>query len=236
MSSKALLLDMDGVVFHQPRVSKYLVQKIAGYVRKNAPHVHTVEQGVELNRFLYTNYGHTHIGLRAVYGNDAPSLKHFHKHVYDADMMTYLNIHKKDADFEKRSVEVYHLLQDAKRKDVPVYIFSNAPMNWCEAVIRMMYLTDFIPEERVLCSDHPVFQDSLLKPDRKLYTSVSDFIKNTHYDKGMELVFVDDSFSNLKPVVAEGTWKPVFFSNDGISVTSRHIHTITNLDQLHPMI
>ena len=59
---KVLLLDLDGVVFHQPNIHKFVVMRVNCFVRKQLRSIikdinyHDAER---INKTLYTTYGHT---------------------------------------------------------------------------------------------------------------------------------------------------------------------------------
>lgn len=226
--SKVLLLDVDGVVLHQPRVMKHVAQKIATYVHTYAPHMHSIEDAMALNRLLYTSYSHTHRGLKAVYGHQIPPLDHFNSTIYDVTTLNYLWHHRADAELKARANAVRAVVAHAKDNGIPTYLFTNSPGIWCQNVVEITNLADLISPACQLSASHPVFKDTLLKPDQKLYENVATFL---HYDSPgwSEIVFVDDSWGNLRPIIGSLNWYPLYFSPDGPEVQSPRVGTIRTM-------
>lgn len=234
--SRALLLDVDGVVLNQPRVMTRVSYKVCSYVMRCVPKINNLMQAMDMNTMLYTSFGHTQIGLKTLYGKHAPSLKEFNEAVYDDDLLTYLGIHESDDILMQRGDKIRSILIKAHMMNIPCYIFSNAPDVWCNKVLEMLSMDEFIPMSNRLSSSHPVFEDFLLKPDHKLYENVATFIQQTHRDKSMELLFVDDSFTNIIPVINNHIWKPVLLKDLTSRVQSENLHIIKNIDELSHLI
>jgi FMN phosphatase YigB (HAD superfamily) len=232
---KVLALDVDGVVLHHPRVLDHVSRRICSYVRDHVPGRLNLMEAAALNELLYKSYGHTHRGLQRVYGAAVPPLEHFQKTIYDGDVQSLLWDRRHDPMMQMRAADVHRLLEHAARHDVPVYLFSNAPKTWCHAVADVLQLG--IPHDNVLCSGHPVFLDTLLKPDAKLFENVATFIDQSHRSDGpATVVFVDDSWNNLAPLVGQGGWAAVFLSPDGPRVQSKYVRTVSKLSQVAPML
>jgi len=84
-------------------------------------------------------------------------------------------------------------------------LFTNAPDVWADAVVQALGLN--IRMERRLTSS-----SFGLKPDDATYARVAAYAKA---DAGVEtLVFVDDQFRNLVPVLNMPDWQPVLFAPD----------------------
>lgn len=236
-ASKVLLLDMDGVIFHHPRALEHVGKKVTSLVKKVVPSTATMLDAHQINRKLYTSYGHTLLGLRAVYRNDVPTLDEFNKEVYDDQTLSYLELIRKSPEVQAKKMEVERVLEIARVKNIPIYIFSNAPLQWCQGILNIMDVCEYFHEDSIFCSSHPVFQDSLLKPQPQLYRSVQDLLQHVHQDGSMELVFVDDSWSNVMPVIGSMGWKPIFLSgNVEGKITSQWVQTIHTIGDVVPLI
>lgn len=232
--SKVLLLDLDGVVLHQPRVFKQISHKIVSYVQRYAPRMYTMDDAMELNKLLYSSYAHTHRGLRAVYGNQIPPLDHFNTCIYDIHIINYLWNHRYDPELQTRANQARALVTHAKDIGVPTYVFTNSPGIWCQNAMDITNLADLIPPSAQLSSSHPVFSETLLKPDQKLYENVAMFLQ--HEVPGWsQLVFVDDSWANLRPVIGSPTWVPLFFRESGPEIRSQNVCTLRSFTdvQMH---
>ena len=234
MPSKALLLDVDGVILNQPRVLHKLGHKAVQFVQQHIPGKRNILQAAEINTLLYSNFGHTHRGLREVYGKKAPDVATFNQFVYDKDLLSYLMIHDNDEILKTRGEQIKHLVEHAISLNIPCYLFSNAPDVWCNTILDMLSISTLIPSHQRLTSSHPVFQDNLLKPDASLYKNVATFVEQTHREN-LQLVFVDDSLTNLIPILNSPGWKPVLLKATDATIISdkvyhaQQIHEVTAL-------
>lgn len=231
MTGKAILLDVDGVVMHHPRVLHNVSKKITTYVRKNIPKHVSKMDAEDINRILYKSFGHSHRGLERVYGPNVPPLAHFLETIYDEHTIRDLWNHRKDPMMQQRATEVLELMELAAKKDTPVYLFSNSPEGWCDAVSKMMKLD--IHSDRILCAGHPVFKDNLLKPDAALYEAVATYLRHHHREEGIQrFVFVDDSWGNLVPVLGGSEWIPILLKEDGPLISTKRVHTVRALKEV----
>lgn len=225
MTGRVLLLDVDGVVLHQPQLLSHVSRKIIQYVKRNIPRGNNVNmmEAAKINEMLYKSYGHTHRGMEKVYGcTSVPSLEHFQKTIYDEETIRYLWTYRTDPMMHKRGQEILHLMDKASKWGIPVYLFSNAPLSWCRNVSDMLQLD--IIDDHIFCNNHPVFQETLLKPDTKLYEHVATFLHHTHRDQGIsDIIFVDDSWSNLVPVIGNNGWNPILFAEECPPIASKWI-------------
>lgn len=209
-----LLLDVDGVIFRHPRVLKTVGYRVTRFVQSRIPQTCGLIDAHQVNKQLYTNYGHTLLGMHEVYSKNAPSLEEFNHVVYrNIDKLLENKVHE--------DAQLRTLCEIALAKDVPIYLFSNAPHTWCQTIIEHMDLCSYIPEDRILSSDHPVFQEKLLKPVPKLYENVQTYLQQEHHNKDLGILFVDDSWGNLKPVIRAPGWKPMHFNRTVVRPSSK---------------
>lgn len=235
MPSKALLLDVDGVVLNQPRVLYKLGHKVVQFVQNHVPGRKNILQASEINTMLYTNFGHTHRGLRELYGKQIPSIAEFNKSVYDKDLISYLTLHENDEVLKVRAEQVRRLVEYATSHNIPCYLFSNAPDIWCNTILEMFSMTTLLPSSHRLTSSHPVFQEKLLKPDSALYANVATYIEQTHRDN-MQLVFVDDSLVNLAPILHSSGWKPVLLKTNDTPFMSEKLFHAQHIDDVMTLL
>lgn len=207
--SKVLLLDMDGVVLHQPNLHRFVARRVCTFVRRSLdpkmPGL-SFSQAEGINKVLYTTYGHTLTGLNSVFRLDK-TIDDFNSYVYDSTAMSYISNLLDDSDMNTRASEARQLLETCSAKGTPVYVFSNAPIKWSNMVAETLGLP--IDKDKILGSDHPVFEKSgHLKPYMALYADV-DRLLNHRYSKNQEVLFVDDSMQNLVPCARMERWTPV---------------------------
>jgi FMN phosphatase YigB (HAD superfamily) len=235
MPSKALLLDVDGVILNQPRVLHKLGHKAVQFVHRHVPGKRNILQAAEMNTMLYSTFGHTHRGVRELFGKKAVSVAAFNEYVYDKDLISYLTMHANDEFLQTRGEQVRNLVEYAVDRGVPCYLFSNAPDVWCNTLLDMLDMNTWIPFHNRLTSSHPVFQENLLKPDTTLYKNVATFIEQSHRDT-MQMVFVDDSLINLVPVLHSTVWKPVLLKATDAFCVSDNLHHAQKLEDVMPLI
>ena len=227
---KALLLDVDGVVYRNQKVLKKVTQNIVKYV-ENELHV-SCDQAHDVNQFLYSHFGHTYTGLRAIYNIDK-SIDHFNNKVYDdkllADVATYI-----DEVVIDDSITIRSLSEECMLKDVDLYLFTNAPFEWCSTVLKAMKLQSYIDESNILSCNHDVLERDM-KPNPNVYETVYRYIAHKNHDE-VGFMFVDDSFQNLIPLLNAPRWQPVFLNNHGLDMKSKRIPTISGLKDLRTLL
>lgn len=229
---KALLLDVDGVVFNHKGLLRKVSSNVVNYVAKKL----NVEQheAAGINTLLYSQFGHTHIGMKRVYNIDH-TIDDFSAHVYDDEMLDKLHSTVLDGELMKNSTDVRLIANKCKMHDIEMYLFSNAPYVWCKTVVDVLMLQDVIAQDQILCSDHDVFQGSL-KPQKRVYDTIANVISHKHRDDDIQLIYVDDSFTNLVPVLGDSRWRPIYFNKDGVSINNKTVSTIDDMLQLRNMI
>ena len=213
-SKKVLLLDMDGVVLHQPNIQRYIVMRVNGFVRRQLDPIikgisyHDAER---INRTLYGTYGHTLLGLNAMFNLNI-SVKEYNTSIYDKTTIGYISNFQDDKEMNKRANEIRELVSVCYLNKIPVYVFSNAPLSWSNTVISTMGLA--IDNDKVLGPDHPIFDgNGQLKPVKSTYTQVARLINHRH-GSNQSMVFVDDSMANIKACMNMKRWAPVLLSPD----------------------
>jgi FMN phosphatase YigB (HAD superfamily) len=229
---KVLLLDVDGVVFNHRGIIRKVGTRVVEYVARELKVDLYEAEGI--NHLLYTNFGHTHIGLNAVYrSNKTP--QQFADFVYSKDMLESVRAIELDGDLLKNSADMSYIAKHCATNDIGLYLFSNAPASWCAAVVAAMNLDNLIDNENIFSSDHDLFTGAL-KPNRVVYENIAKYIAHKYRDSSVQLNFVDDSFMNLIPILGDHRWRPIHFNRDGTSINNRQLTTIESLYQLQRLI
>lgn len=229
---KVVLLDVDGVVFKHTRALSAVSHRCNQYVsQKLGVEISTASK---INSVLYKRFGHTVLGLERIYDYDIiETLPEFTKFVYSPTLIEY--VHKYSADLATMHVmrsELIQLLRHCDKKDIDVYLFSNAPLQWCEMVLSMLNLKN--ADIGVFGSGHEIY-DGLLKPHTVLYDNIYKFLSNIYKDPYLQLIYTDDSLQNIIPVLEKPNWVPVYM-NESLYFGSRKMSTIKNLYELVPLL
>jgi len=212
---------------------KYVGNKCVNFVRKYNPSITSYSEAKQLNEGLYKNYGHTLRGLHKVwqeeYHDDTlqqlwmDSYNSFNDIVYDADSIENLQNHLRSSEFYEQSQHIAELTLACRSKDIPVFMFSNAPNKWCEPVaqkLESLYGEKLFDD--IFTPDHETFQPLLHKPDKQLYLNVEEHVQQYLHrskspsptsKKNRKLLFVDDTMINLLPIINNPVWEPVIYSS-----------------------
>jgi FMN phosphatase YigB (HAD superfamily) len=234
MTSKIVLLDVDGVIFKHPPTMHKVYSRIQQYVAKaaNVPLVH----GSVINESLYRNFGHTYIGLQRVY-NTKKELQDFNNFVYTEDIVKSVYQSTYNIDTLQHLIELQAFLDACSKTNTHVYMFSNAPSQWCKEIRTAFNLSKWIPHENVITCDHDIFQNTKqsLKPQPAVYKMLHEYLRHG-YDRELQIMYVDDSFMNLIPVIDAPSWKPVLFDEKHVSLCSSKVIQAASFKQLTPYI
>lgn len=233
-SNRVLLLDVDGVLVRNKALTNSVKRRSIQHVAKSLKV--STKEAVEINKLLYSNYGHTAIGLEQMYGLKN-AMQFFNDSVYDRsllDAMAHIVHNKKGSD---ESIRMKIVLWRCFQHKVPVFLFSNAPHAWCSQLLNSnMISNEILPDEYILSGDHPLLSGRL-KPTKGLYDAALTFVRMAVRNDTAELVFVDDSLVNLLPIMNKpGDWIPVRFDGQGPILHSPRIREIQRLDQLLPVL
>lgn len=239
-----LLLDVDGVIVRNKTLLNTVSRKCVKYVQKKHPMQISDDEAHRINKVLYTQYGHTLLGVNAlceVYPSDSKidtvrmqrnNYYDFDELVYDNDTMNMLYHFLDSQEFMMDTVSLANMCSCIHSCAYPAHIclFSNAPKKWCDAVankIHDLYKVKYIDD--IICSDHHVFsvdQTRIFKPHIHVYHNVHSHITSKTNPPGSQsqphknIVFIDDSIGNLLPIAQNKHWIPIHFSNEA---THTHI-------------
>jgi beta-phosphoglucomutase-like phosphatase (HAD superfamily) len=231
-SNRALLLDVDGVLIQSNALKNLVCRRAARFVTKTVRV--SRRDGTRINQVMYKTFGHTVQGMKVMYEDDDNPIRMdaFNELVYDVHALSALrdNTNKEDA-------RLHRVLWRCHQRRVPVYLFSNAPKSWVMTYVETLRIPEeLLPPARILTGDHPLVVKHGLKPSRDTYAAVGDLVRADMTCHNPELVFVDDSLTNLVPLLnAEVSgWIPVLFSPDRKHsvLGSRKLVQIYDLDQV----
>lgn len=211
--SKAVILDVDGVVFcHRPTLQK-INTRIQHYVARTARI--SESHAPNVNESLYKQFGHTFIGLQKVYGVKT-DLKAFNDYVYTHELVQSVHNATYNVDVLHHLIDLQSFLQQCVEKEVPIYLFSNAPYSWCKQIHHAFNLNHWIPTDRIITCDHDVFQSQLqaLKPQMAVYKTLQTYLTYQHQNPDLRILYIDDSLANLTPVMDAPRWSTVLYGAD----------------------
>lgn len=210
---KVLLLDVDGVIIQQPKVIQHVSRNIVQYFSKELDL--PMHNALQVNKLLYSEYGHSYRGLRKVFNFDK-SIHHFNTSVYTPDVLQLVKESNQDMLQHVNYMQLKQMVLRCRCENVPVYLFTNAPFVWCKTVLSASGLDKFIPDEHIISCDHDVMlyhEDDGFKPAGVVYETVQHYINNVHRLEDSLFVFIEDSFKNLVPIVGESSWLPVYLNH-----------------------
>ena len=229
--SKVLLLDVDGVILQHRRILHQVSRNIVNYCKRE---LYVSEKtAITINQLLYTEYGHSYRGLRKVY-DLRRSLHHFNTTVYDEELVISVIETDKDINQHIHYMNLKDIVLRCNIKNVPVYLFTNAPLSWCKSVLSTSGLDTLIPESQIISCEHDAMllhDDDGFKPVAAVYETIKTFITNEHHLEDPLYIFVEDSFKNLVPIIGDKSWCPVFFNSDVKGLPLSYIPTISNIKE-----
>lgn len=225
-----VLLDYDGVVLRHPRASRLIRRRCERYTATQTGCRPGSNAARDLNRALYTTYGHTHVGLRRLgYPSDIAC---FNAQVYDGiDYKTLFENTEDDVmEANTKMLKALMCLTDSYN----VKIFSNAPREWCVETMRQM---DSSPNGAALAHLQSNFIDlaGLVKPDIRAYVAAEIALSWSASASDGDIYFVDDSLVNIAPVITRPGWKSVLFTTSKFTLPSG-LALVSNLESLHGLI
>jgi FMN phosphatase YigB (HAD superfamily) len=216
-----VLLDFDGVVLRSHPASSHISARCTHYAKQFIK-VRNPIKAAEINRHLYTNYGHTVLGLQKLGFQDA-NLFDFNRYVYDSfdysgNFKSIRETHKTDSD------SMFRFFDAMESKGIGIKIFSNAPPAWCSTILGRM-----CPGiEAIECIPST---SRYLKPQLQCYAEAERFVSDKGYD---HCIFIDDSMLNLGQVVGDPKWTNILFSRemqDSPIILKNRLFVVSNLKQ-----
>lgn len=204
----AVLFDIDGVILRAPSISRLVERRAAQFIQQRAKL--PAPTAAQVNRALYSTYGHTLIGARRVLRMEA-SVDEYNEFVYSSAFLDHC-WHELAAYRETSAgAKAMHVVQDLMQRSIPVYLFTNAPTRWANLVVDALALD--IDGRRRISSDVG------MKPEPETYALVTKVVKKN--DGARNILFVDDALKNLEPVLDAPNWRTCLFmpTNDATEPT-----------------
>lgn len=210
-----VVFDFDGVIVRNKQMGKIITQRSERFVEQtlNCP----PSKSTEINRALYTRYGHTALGVASVLRKDPREVTFdFNEFVYKN--FRYHELHHLVQRYDRmRMHEIRTLYASEKQK---AGLFTNAPLHWCENVTALMQtdLYDIMDPERCITSDN-----MHLKPNWHNYQLVEQTYADAIKNEGGTIHFVDDSFINIMPLLnrEDSVWRFTHLQTDSIEMLKR---------------
>ena len=231
---RSLVADLDGVVFQHPRLFQMVSDRAVQFTKKSINPYMSDQKAKKINQTLYKNFGHTVLGIQAIYNPDV-SLKSFCDYVYDQDFLNCMDTVEKDSIFLEHQITMKQIINHYQQIEKPFYIFSNSPVQWCQNALEMMDIS--MSPNRIFGCDSPIYEQNMcLKPMKESYVKVSHWIETKEgYPYKTQFIYMDDQLINLTPILENPYWKPLWYSPNEM-MYSKNIMTITHLEQLRLFI
>jgi len=246
----ALVFDIDGVIVRNKILLSNVGANCSDFIRLIDHKKLTEAEAVTYNNKLYKDYGHSLKGWlhennkyniishrRYIDNNFMRQL--FNRYVYDENLLNDLRSYLFTDMFTKNEDYTYlSLIQNmCINKNLPIYLYSNAPMSWCSLVANKMK----IDHSNVYSSDHDLLSKQLLyKPDIRSYNKVAtDILKNNEEVKN--IIFIDDTLDNLVPLSSSNNklqrniWVPILFNPTNYSIDSTFI-SVSSMKKLYLLL
>ena len=229
--SKSIIADMDGVLFRHPKLFKMVSDRATGFVKKCINPYMSDQKAKKINEVLYKNFGHTVLGLKAIY-DPTVTTKAFCEYVYDNDFLQSMPHIEKENPFYEGKIEVQHLVNKLKQKGISFYVFSNAPVKWSKTALNMMDI-DLDLQNIIGCDSYIYGEQMLLKPEKESYVKIAEHIYDTEgFPYKTQLIYMDDQMINLMPIIDHPHWKAIWYHPNKDHIYTDKIYGIEELDQL----
>jgi FMN phosphatase YigB (HAD superfamily) len=215
--SRAVLLDVDGVIFNDRILMKEVKHNIAKFVQSRVEprnkRLVSYDEAQVITANMYKNYGHTLVGMWKVYGySEDLSIDRFNDQVYPKETLNNLHSFLRHSRCPNRSILSYFSTQ-CMESLIPLGIFSNAPNEWCEPIYTWCNLD--VASDLTFTSSHRLFTDKQqLKPVEGLYDDIYKSVAE-YYDVS-RITFIDDSPLNLSSLWEKPEWAPLHFINNDV--------------------
>lgn len=207
-----VLLDFDGVLLRSKKASNMVAKRCASFVGSKM-NIASIDKSTNVNRYLYTNFGHTLLGLKAL-GYEC-SLQEFNDYVYgDIDYNELCEDIIRHEAFDNLGLQ--NLLDQSEN----VYIFSNAPHSWIYNIMKSCCPNTLMKNTKYIDTHN------CLKTSRYLYHEICTRLSRNDSDK---LFFIDDSLKNLEIVLHDDRFNCILFDED-MNVKTKCITIIDSLE------
>jgi len=232
---KAIVVDMDGVLFKHSILSKHVGKRATGFVKKRINPYMSDSKAKQINEVLYKNFGHSFIGLKELY-DPTVTIKDYCDYVYDNDFISQMNSFEKDDIFYENALDVKRFIERIQMLHIPFYIFSNAPVEWCKMGMNMMDIS--IENEYILGCDAIVHGEAMaLKPYKESYVHAQNHVHDTSgFPYKTQLIYIDDQMVNLQPMINNPYWKAVWYNSKKENIYTDRLYSINDINQLFLLV
>ena len=199
-----ILLDFDGVILKNRHIDAYITKKSIEHV--SISRKISLDHAMKLNSKLYPKLGHTSLINSDMY-SVSKSIKDYNNYVFDN--LNYSTIDTMLDDYNKKYIhKIFEIKND---KSVPLGIFTNAPLSWCESILMLcdIDINEEFNENYIFTSDN-----SFVKPLQISYDTVEKNIDNK------KIYFIDDKKTNIQPIEDKTRWNGI------------HLHENTSLHEI----
>jgi phosphoglycolate phosphatase-like HAD superfamily hydrolase len=193
------LLDFDGVLFSNPRVSRMIQSRSVDFIRK---HMNISRREAEhVNMTWYPLHGHTALVIRHE-TDTRRAVERYNREVFDEEFMYKISeyIDDRDRNHLERVLIAMH------GKDGPYHLCTNAPLSYCEQVLHYMGYTasDLFDMTHVFTSDN-----GLVKPLDAFW----DYVERS-LPPEEKIRLLDDSAVNILSSGIRPNWNSLLIRND----------------------
>lgn len=192
---RTVLLDFDGVVFTNKRVSEHVVDRSVEWVSKTMDI--SRKEALRLNRATYKSQGHSSLVQHS--NMKEGLLRSYNDFVFDEHFLEDII---PDCVDERDVSHTTNLVEIANSRGFRYALCTNAPRRYCERVLKSQgfAFTDVFREDLVFSSD---VTDSV-KPREAFYEFVNDSLKEES-----TIHFLDDSIMNVVAANGYQNWSPI---------------------------
>jgi FMN phosphatase YigB (HAD superfamily) len=232
-----VLFDIDGVIVRDKALLNRVGHNCTSFVQRISKSPLELNKAYQINYKLYKNHGHTLRGIyqSPEYDNDKKQRLHklFVEHVYDRYIYHDLHTYLASSAFTEHSAHFADICDMCASNGISVGILSNAPNDWCEIVLSAIKSSsgsghDLVKSEMIYSSSHMCMHPYLFKPDDAVYGNIEkDLLSKSHDQKLENILFIDDSLTNLLPIVGNPLWTPIQFDEDAPNNTKVGTNIVT---------
>lgn len=212
---KVVLVDFDGVVLRNKSADVQVAKRASIYTWRKfnniKSHNHTLispKQAEDICYNLYKGYGHTLTGMKHI-GIPNCHMKDYNKLVYDT--IDYDKLRSSNNNFN----DLRTLINYCHENNHDIFFFSNAPYRWMYNMLK--------DEQDIISSVDDVRKVLHINDDDESYLKPYDLIYdkiNSHF-KNENIVFIDDSIGNMKPVINNVAWTKIIFCSANKKINNK---------------
>jgi FMN phosphatase YigB (HAD superfamily) len=216
-----VVLDFDGVILRNTDVHNLVRDRVVDYVHAHfGVRMMSRKMASTVNQHLYKSFGHTQLGLEALYANGA-TIFDFNKEVYNMQLFKEMDtIHPRECEWA-----FDHAMRLIGEHEMPTYLFTSAPADWCAYWLER-WNVDAIPRSQWFTSS-----TTPLKPTPEAYEAVDSTIRASH-GQDCTVWMMDDTLSLILPVVHRPNWRATWIADAQLPPTDNLQQSPTVFDAL----